>query len=163
MPYIDKVKSVKNTGVSQPRWAIWREMWKWSCLTSLYAVSVEKLWTQNTRIIHDVWRLLILSNEEKTNDYENFEKGMIYMKILKKGVSRENGEEEAKSMPHAPVLLGWDHDLGLIKGMIWKMTCYDMFIINFNRGNNWFVPKCLVILVRIKYMVYSYRTRKLLF
>jgi hypothetical protein len=23
--------------------------------------------------------------EEKTNDYENFEKGMIYMKILKKG------------------------------------------------------------------------------
>jgi hypothetical protein len=23
-----------------------------------------------------------LSNEEKTNDYENFEKGMIYMKIL---------------------------------------------------------------------------------
>jgi hypothetical protein len=26
-----------------------------------------------------------LSNEEKTNDFENFEKGMIYMKILKKG------------------------------------------------------------------------------
>jgi hypothetical protein len=25
-----------------------------------------------------------LSIEEKTNDYENFEKGMIYMKILKK-------------------------------------------------------------------------------
>ena len=48
-------------------------------------VSAEKLWTQNTRIINDVWRLLILSNEEKTNDYENFEKGMIYMKILKKG------------------------------------------------------------------------------
>jgi hypothetical protein len=23
-------------------------------------------------------------DEEKTNDYENFEKGMIYMKILKK-------------------------------------------------------------------------------
>ena len=49
--------------------------------------------------------------------------------------------------------------------MIWKMTCYDMFIIYFNRGKNWFVPKCLVILARIKYMyiVYSYRTRKLLF
>ena len=43
-------------------------------------------------------RLLILSNEEKTNDYENFEKGMIYMKILKKG-----GGEETKSMPHASV------------------------------------------------------------
>jgi hypothetical protein len=26
-----------------------------------------------------------LSNEEKTNDYEDFEKGMIYMEILKKG------------------------------------------------------------------------------
>ena len=37
-----------------------------------YTVSVEKLWTQNTRIIHDV--LLILSNEEKR----------MIMKILKK-------------------------------------------------------------------------------
>jgi hypothetical protein len=32
-----------------------------------------------------------LSNEEKTNDYENFEKGMIYMKILKKGRVVEKG------------------------------------------------------------------------
>jgi hypothetical protein len=33
-----------------------------------------------------------LSNEKKTNDYENFEKEMIYMKILKKGGgSREKG------------------------------------------------------------------------
>jgi hypothetical protein len=39
---------------------------------------------------------------EKTNDYENFEKGMIYMKILKKGgVVEKRGEEETKSMPHA--------------------------------------------------------------
>jgi hypothetical protein len=47
-----------------------------------------------------------LSNEEKTNDYENFEKGMIYMKILKKGggVVEKRGEEETKSMPHAPVI-----------------------------------------------------------
>ena len=37
-------------------------------------VSVEKLWTQNTRIIRDVRRLQILSNEEKR----------IIMKILKK-------------------------------------------------------------------------------
>jgi hypothetical protein len=45
-----------------------------------------------------------LSNEEKTNDYENFEKGMIYMKILKKrGVVEKRGEEETKYMPHAPV------------------------------------------------------------
>ena len=62
------------------------------------------MWTQNTCIIHDVWPLLILSNEEKTNDYENFEKEMIYMKILKKGgVVEKRGEEETKSMPHAPV------------------------------------------------------------
>ena len=66
-----------DLGVSQ---AIWREIWKLSCLPSLYSVSVEKLWTQNTRIIHDVWRLLILSNEENR---------MIYMKILKKGGRRK--------------------------------------------------------------------------
>ena len=41
-----------------------------------YTVSVEKLWTQNTCIIHDVSRLLILSNEEKR-------------KILKKGGRRK--------------------------------------------------------------------------
>jgi hypothetical protein len=42
----------------------------------------------------------------KTNDYENFEKGMIYMKILKKGgIVEKRGEEETKSMPHAPVFL----------------------------------------------------------
>jgi hypothetical protein len=28
---------------------------------------------------------------------------MIYMKILKKGVVEKRGEEETKSMPHAPV------------------------------------------------------------
>ena len=44
------------------------------------------------------------------------------------------------------------YEWGLIKGMTWKMTCYDMFIIYFNRGNNWFVPKSLAILARIKYM-----------
>jgi hypothetical protein len=51
-----------------------------------------------------------LSNEEKTNDYENFEKGKIYMKILKKGGgSREKGGEETKSMPHAPVAIALKH------------------------------------------------------
>ena len=40
----------------------------------------------------------------KTNDYENFEKGMMYMKILKKGgVVEKRGEEETRPMPHAPV------------------------------------------------------------
>ena len=82
VPYVDKVKSVKKHGVSQPRWAIWREIWKLVASLLSYTLSVENLWTQNTRIIHDVWRLLILSNEEKEwlwkfwkrNDYENFEK-----------------------------------------------------------------------------------------
>jgi hypothetical protein len=39
--------------------------------------------------------------------FENFEKGMIYMKFLKKGggVVEKRGEEETKSMPHAPVLI----------------------------------------------------------
>jgi hypothetical protein len=43
-----------------------------------------------------------LSNEEKTNDYENFEKGMIYMKILKKG----GGGNEI----HAPCACGPCHE-----------------------------------------------------
>jgi EamA domain-containing membrane protein RarD len=38
-----------DTKYEKPRWAIWREIWKWRCLPSLYTVSVEKLWTQNTR------------------------------------------------------------------------------------------------------------------
>jgi hypothetical protein len=42
---------------------------------------------------------------KKNEDYENFEKGMIYMKILEKsGVVEKRGEEETKSMPHAPVI-----------------------------------------------------------
>jgi hypothetical protein len=40
-----------------------------------------------------------LSNEEKTNDYENFEKGMIYMKILKKR-GRGNEIHKQQSLPH---------------------------------------------------------------
>jgi hypothetical protein len=47
-----------------------------------------------------------LSNEEKTNDYENFEKGMIYMKILKKGGgSREKGG--GGNEIHAPCACGY--------------------------------------------------------
>jgi hypothetical protein len=45
-----------------------------------------------------------LSNEEM-NDYENFEKGMIYMKILKKGGgSREKGG--GGNEIHAPCACG---------------------------------------------------------
>ena len=73
-------------------------------------VSVEKLWKQNTRIIHDVWRLLILSNEEKRMIIKILKKEWLW-KFWKKGVgggggggSREKGEKETKSMPHAPVI-----------------------------------------------------------
>ena len=105
MPYVDKVESVKNTGVSQPRWAIWREMWKWSCLPSLlYCISRKTVDTEytyyswcmtSTDIVK--WR----KNEWlwtfwKRNDlYENFEK---------RGVVEKRGEGETKSMPHAPVI-----------------------------------------------------------
>ena len=41
-----------------------------------------------------------MSNEEKTNDYENFDKGMIYMIILKKGGAVGN-----EIHAHAPVPL----------------------------------------------------------
>jgi hypothetical protein len=34
--------------------------------------------------------------------------------------------------------------------MLWYVYHTLMFIIYFNRGNNWFVPKCLVILAKIK-------------
>jgi shikimate 5-dehydrogenase len=85
VPYVDKVKSVKNTGFPNRGERYGAKYENGVAYLLSYTVSVEKLWTQNTRIIHDVWRLLILSNEEKTNDYENFEKGMIYMNILKKG------------------------------------------------------------------------------
>jgi hypothetical protein len=42
-----------------------------------------------------------LSNEEETNDYENFEKGMIYMKILKKGggVVEKRGRRKRNPCP----------------------------------------------------------------
>jgi hypothetical protein len=35
---------------------------------------------------------LILSNEEKTNDYENFEKGMIFFRLITRNDLYENLE-----------------------------------------------------------------------
>ena len=63
------------------------------------------LWTQNTRIIHDVWRLLILSNEEKLMIIKILKKEWFI--FWKKGGSREKGEEETKYMPHEPVITIW--------------------------------------------------------
>ena len=94
MPYVDKVKSVKNTGVSQTRWAIWREIWKWSCLPSLlYCISRN---TVDTEYTYYSWCMTStdIVKWRKTKDYENFEK---------RGVLEKRGEEETKSMPHACV------------------------------------------------------------
>ena len=57
----------------------------------------------------------------KTNDYENFEKGMIYMKILKKGVSREKGG--VGNEIHAPCACGLDNTM-LIN---WKRLQYIVY------------------------------------
>jgi hypothetical protein len=58
-----------------------------------------------------------LSNEEKTNDYENFEKGMIYMKILKKrGGSREKGG--GGNEIHAPCACGNHYPVRYKRGKI---------------------------------------------
>ena len=45
----------------------------------------------------------------KRIDYENFEKGMIYMKILKKGGSREKGG--GGNEIHAPCACGLDNTM----------------------------------------------------
>jgi hypothetical protein len=48
---------------------------------------------------------MILSNEAKANDYDNFEKGMIYMNILKKrGVVEKRGRRKRNPCPMAPVM-----------------------------------------------------------
>ena len=69
-----------------------------------YPVSVEKLWKQNTRFIHDVWRLLILSNEEKRMIMKILKKEWFIWKFWKKGGSREKrgGGNEI----HAPCACG---------------------------------------------------------
>jgi hypothetical protein len=60
-----------------------------------------------------------LSNEEKTNDYENFEKGMIYMEILKKGGRRKRNNNN----------YNFKH-LDIREQFIWLMSNEDNFIIN---------------------------------
>jgi hypothetical protein len=52
-----------------------------------------------------------LSNEEKTNDYEHFEKGMIYMNILKKGVVEKRGRRKRNPCPMRLCFLGENDSL----------------------------------------------------
>ena len=55
VPYADKVKSVEKTRGFPNRGERYGTKYENGVAYLLsYAVSVEKLWTQNTRIIHDV-------------------------------------------------------------------------------------------------------------
>ena len=55
MPYVDKVKSVKKTLGFPNRGERYGTKYENGVAYLLsYTVSVEKLWTQNTHIIHDV-------------------------------------------------------------------------------------------------------------
>jgi hypothetical protein len=66
--------------------------------SSLYCISRK---TVDTEYTYYSWFMMStdIVKWRKTNDYENFEEGMINMKILKKGGNREKrGEEETKSM-----------------------------------------------------------------
>jgi hypothetical protein len=70
-----------------------------------------------------------LSNEEKTNYYEHFEKGMIYMKILKKGgVVEKRGEEETKSFRKCDIDIAMSDSMALLDpdqflGQSWSGIC----------------------------------------
>ena len=54
MPYLDKVKSVKTRGFPNRGERYGAKYENGIAYILSYTVSVEKLWTQNTRIIHDV-------------------------------------------------------------------------------------------------------------
>ena len=86
----DSLQSVKYTGVSQPRWAIWREIWKWSCLPSLlYCISRK---TVDAEYTYYSWCMTStdIVKWRKTNDYENFEKrGYIFSCSREKGGRRK--------------------------------------------------------------------------
>ena len=129
MPYVDKVKSVKKTtGVSQPRWAIWREIWKWSCLPSLlYYISRKTVDTEyryyswcmtSTDIVK--WR----KNEwlwkfwKRNYLYENFEK--------RGGGSREKGERGNEI--HTPCACDYICSIYAVWDLKTKCFVYSLFI-----------------------------------
>ena len=92
-----------TTGVPQPRWAIWREIWKFSCSPSLlYCISRKTL---DTEYMYYSW-CITSTDIVKWRKTKNFGK---------------RGEEETISMAHAPVFY--------IR-YISTITC-DQFINNF--------------------------------
>ena len=104
MPYVDKVKSVKKHGVSHPRWAIWREIWKWSCLPSLlYCISRKTVDTEYTYYSWCMTSTDIVKWKKNEWLWKFWKRNDLYENFEKRGVVEKRGEEERKSMPHAPV------------------------------------------------------------
>ena len=110
MPYVDKVKSVKKTrGFPNrgERYGAKYENWV-AYLLSILILYQSKNCGYRIHILfmmYDVyWYCQMKKNERlwkfwKRNDlYENFEKRVVVEK---------RGEEEMKSMPHAPVVIPW--------------------------------------------------------
>jgi hypothetical protein len=86
VPYVDKVKSAKKTRGFPNRGERYGAKYeKFELLTfSLYCISRK---TVDTEYTYYSWYMFStdIVKWRKTNDYENFEKAMINMKILKKG------------------------------------------------------------------------------
>ena len=49
-------------------------------------------------------------------------------------------------IPWAYRLSGWYHDLGLIKGMVWKMSCNNLYLLNDQSSHTFTKNKLLLIL-----------------
>jgi hypothetical protein len=74
----------------------------WHCRIKLFLRHLPNCPCSNFSLYVDLFQEI---SPRIARQLRNFEKGMIYMEILKKrGVVEKRGEEETKSMPHAPVL-----------------------------------------------------------
>jgi hypothetical protein len=69
-----------------------------------------------------------LSNEEKTNDYENFEKGIIYMKILKKGGGGSREKGGGGNEIHTPCACDYIYSIYAVWDLKTKCFVYSLFI-----------------------------------
>ena len=129
MPYVDKVKSVKNTGVSQPRWAIWREIWKWSCIPSLlYCISRKNVDTEYTYYSWCMTSTDIVKWRKNEWLWKFWKRNDLYENLKKGGIVEKRGEEETKSMPQVPVVpnilnIWWQLILIRSQIIIWSYLC----------------------------------------
>ena len=122
MPYVDKVKSVKNTGVSQPRWAIWREIWKWSCIPSLlYCISRKNV---DTEYMYYSWCMTStdIVKWRKNEIMKILKKEWFIWKFWKKGGSREKGG--GGNEIHAPCACG---ETGQCLSKVYKLRMLNWF------------------------------------